>query len=277
MSRDDTNIDWQLLGQQFRQQREAAGMPVETAAHQLCLAKSQVLALETGLSANFPGTPARLWCAQRYAKLLGIDLDAIAPQATVGNSPELGTPAVLDKAFSDSESLARTPPSTMGKGYWVVALLFLALLVILAIQAYQASSPAPVQPKPAAIPDVSLPVVPAAAPVPEQEAIPAAPIEDPKPEPVRKLVEIQGIEAHKPARSVYVMAHEAAVLIKQRDGQEAETLSLAKGASQRISLAADERLRVAEGKNLGIFFQGRKVSANTIEAGNWMRFVPLRE
>ncbi len=278
MSRDDVNIDWQMLGQQFRQQREAAGTPAEEVARQLCLAKSQILALEEGLSANFPGMPARLWCARRYATLLGIDLDAIAPPATVSDSPAVvvpNAPAVLDHSLSDSESLARTPSSTMGWGHWAVVLLFLALAVVLAIQFYAPSSPVPIQPKPAATPEAPPSVAPVAAPAPV--TISVAPIEEPNPEPVRKVVEIQGIEAHKPARSIYVMANEAAVLIKQREGQEAETLSLTKGASQRIPLAADERLRVAEGKNLGIFFQGRKVSANTIEAGDWVRFVPLRE
>jgi hypothetical protein len=88
---------------------------------------------------------------------------------------------------------------------------------------------------------------------------------------------VYGLDAQKPARSIYVMANEAVVLIKQREGQEAETLTLAQGAAQRISLANNEYLRVAEGKNLEIFFQGRKVSANTIASGNWLRFVPLRE
>lgn len=282
MSRDDVNIDWPSLGQQFRQQREAAGIPVETAARQLCLAKSQILALETGKSANFPGTPARLWCARRYATLLGVDLDLVAPLAAASDAADIVVhdgPAVLDNSLSDSESLARTPPSTMGRGHWLVILFFL-LIVVLATQVYQPSTPAAVQTRQAVVPEVApaaLPAPPLPQPVPAPVDVPTSPIEEPRPEPIRKIVDVQGIEAYKPARSIYVMAHEAAVLIKQRKGQEAETLSLEKGASQRIPLAADERLRVAEGKSLGIFFQGRKVPANTIESGDWIRFVPLQE
>ncbi|MDP1525308.1 MAG: helix-turn-helix domain-containing protein [Rhodocyclaceae bacterium] len=277
MTYDNENIDWQSIGRQFRQQREAVGTPVETVARQLCLVKPQILALEAGLATNFPGAPARLWCAQRYATLLGIDLDAIAPLATASDSPEVAVrnaPTVLDSALSDSESLARTPSSTMGRGHWAVVLLFLALAAVLAIQFYHPSAPVPTQPRPATISEAPSPAAPVAAPAPV--AIPVAPIEEPKPEPVRKVVDVQGLEAHKPARSIYVMAHDAAVLIKQRDGRETDTIRLEKGGSERIPMVAGERLRVAEGKNLGIFFQGRKVPANTIEAGNWMRFVPLR-
>lgn len=282
MGRDDTNIDWRVLGQQFRHQREATATSVETAARQLCLAKSQILALEKGLAENFPGTPARLWCARRYATLLGLDLDAIAPQAGLGASPteaEINAPAVLDNSLSDSESLARTPPSIMDKVRWFIMLLLLALLVVLAIQSYPSFAPLPVQPKQAVIPEMApaaIPATPVPMPAPAPVVVPAVPIEEPKPEPERKLVEVQGIDARKPARSIYVMANEAAVLIKQRAGQEAETLNLAEGASQRIPLAADERLRVAEGKKIDMFFQGRKVSTNNIESGDWIRFVPLR-
>lgn len=282
MNRDDTHIDWQSLGQQFCQQREAAAISVETAARQLCLAPSQVLALEEGLAANFPGTPARLWCARRYARLLGLDLEEIAPCAHLSASPteaEINAPTLLDISLSNSESLARTPPSSMHKARWprwFLLLLFPVLLAVLVIQTYHPVAPVPTQVRPVMIPK---PPEPAPVSVTVTASLPAVtpviPVDEPKPEPERKFVEVQGIDARKPARSIYVMANEAAVLIKQRAGQEAETLNLAKGASQRIPLAADERLRVAEGKKIDLFFQGRKVSTSNIESGDWIRFVPL--
>src|SRR5450759_4795388 len=70
-------INWIGVGVAVRDQRSASGLSPEDAAQKLCLSKKQILALESGSSAPFPGVSVRSWCGRRYAVLLGLDWERL--------------------------------------------------------------------------------------------------------------------------------------------------------------------------------------------------------
>ena len=89
------------------------------------------------------------------------------------------------------------------------------------------------------------------------------------------IVLIRGESAGKPADIVYVVANEAGALLKKKrsDHGDGSRIELGQGARKRIAIAGDEVIRVAEGQDLEIYYQGRKVSAN--EGSAWLSFVPF--
>jgi cytoskeletal protein CcmA (bactofilin family) len=108
------------------------------------------------------------------------------------------------------------------------------------------------------------------------EAAAPAPHEDRPEANPGTITTVQGNSPDKSADFLFVTAKEAAVLIKKKrdDPGEGTRIELAKGNNKRIAIAADDLLRVAQGRNLGIFFQGRKVGPKAIQSGAWMSFVP---
>jgi cytoskeletal protein CcmA (bactofilin family) len=120
-------------------------------------------------------------------------------------------------------------------------------------------------------------------------APPAAPATDastskPAPEPApqvpaaesERLVSVHGVNPGKPGGVFSVVSKEPSVLMrKQRDeASEGTRIELPQGAAVSISFARNEIFRVAQGRNMEIFYQGRKVGPKTIESGAWMSFVP---
>jgi cytoskeletal protein CcmA (bactofilin family) len=103
----------------------------------------------------------------------------------------------------------------------------------------------------------------------------APPLEQPDagPEPV---VKVQGVNPGKPAGSFLLVGKEPSVLYrkKRQDPGDGKRIDVAHGTTSSIPVARDEIVRVAEGRDLEIFYQGRKVSPKTIESGAWMNFVP---
>ncbi len=91
----------------------------------------------------------------------------------------------------------------------------------------------------------------------------------------KKIVVVQGVNPGKPAGALSVVSEGPSILFRKRrqDSSNGVRIEIPKGAST-IAITKDEVLRVAEGRNMVIFYQGRKVGPKTIEAGNWMSFVP---
>jgi hypothetical protein len=76
---------------------------------------------------------------------------------------------------------------------------------------------------------------------------------------------------------VFLLVSKApSVLYRKKREEEGEGTRLAvpRGKTVSIAIGRNELFRVAEGRDLEIFYQGRKVAPKTIETGAWMRFVP---
>lgn len=91
-----------------------------------------------------------------------------------------------------------------------------------------------------------------------------------------KLVTIQGVNPGKPGGVFSVVGREPSVLIRKKRDEAAEgtRIEVPQGAAASIPFARDEVFRVVQGRDIEIFYQGRKVGPKTIESGAWMSFVP---
>ncbi len=91
-----------------------------------------------------------------------------------------------------------------------------------------------------------------------------------------KVVTVQGVNPAKPAGFFLLVGKEPSVLFKKKreDPGEGKRIDVSRGATVSITIAKDEIFRVAQGRNIEIFYQGRKVAPKTIESGAWMSFVP---
>jgi hypothetical protein len=125
----------------------------------------------------------------------------------------------------------------------------------------------PPAPKPAAEPE---PVAAAAAPT--------TPAAAPAPTPDRgRVVTVQGTNSEKSASQFYVTTHETVVLQRKKRGDagEGKSVEIAKNRNTSIQIGANEIFRVAQGRNVDIFYQGRRVSKPNIDNGDWISFVPF--
>lgn len=149
------------------------------------------------------------------------------------------------------------------------------------------AEPAPAPVEPPAEPKAP-PVEPApAAPEPRAEAKPApaappaAPVAAPAPE-LRKadpnrVITVEGMDPEKPSDLFFVATKEPIVLFKKRrdDAGDGMRIDLETGAKRRFPITEDDVVRVARGKDLEMFYQGRKLSWGTLHSGAWIRFAPL--
>ena len=116
------------------------------------------------------------------------------------------------------------------------------------------------------------------APVPTTDtsaAAQASPADSPERIP-GTVVAIHGVNPGKPAGVFLVICKEPSVLFrkKRQDPGEGTRIEVAQGATESIAFARNEIFRVASGRDITIFYQGRKVTPRTIETGAWMSFVP---
>jgi len=90
------------------------------------------------------------------------------------------------------------------------------------------------------------------------------------------VVLVQGVNPGKPAGVFSVTGREPSVLFrkKRQDPAEGTRIDVPQDAAVSIAIGRNEIFRVANGKNIEIFYQGRKVAPKTIESGAWMSFVP---
>lgn len=138
---------------------------------------------------------------------------------------------------------------------------------------------APPAPKPESAPPAPAPkpaAPAAAAPEPAKTEPPRA--EMPKADP-GKVITVQGMDLDKPSDVFFIATREPVVLYKKQRGDPGEgtRIDIASGAKRRFYVSESEVVRVAQGRNLEMFFQGRKLSNGTIQSGSWLNFVPLAE
>jgi cytoskeletal protein CcmA (bactofilin family) len=112
----------------------------------------------------------------------------------------------------------------------------------------------------------------------EAKAAPApapALLADPDPE-MKQVATVQGLNPAKPGDIVFLITSEPSVLFKKQreEASAGQQIELARGRNVSMAIARNELLRVAKGREIAIFYQGRKVPPANIESGVWMRFVP---
>lgn len=91
-----------------------------------------------------------------------------------------------------------------------------------------------------------------------------------------KVVTVQGVNPGKPTGVFLVIGKDPSVLYrkKHQDPGDGTRIDVAQGSTESISIAKNEIFRVAKGRDLTIFYQGKKVAPKIIESGVWMSFVP---
>lgn len=100
------------------------------------------------------------------------------------------------------------------------------------------------------------------------------------PDPQRKdkenVVSVRGANPSRPAGVFLLISNEPSILYKKKLGDRADgtRISTAQGEKVSIAIAPDELIRVAEGRDVVILYQGKKVSRNIIEGDSWISFVP---
>ena len=304
-------INWIGIGSAVRDRRSANGLSAEDAAQKLCLSKKQILALESGSSAPFPGATVRSWCGRRYAVLLGLDWEHLvqpppsADQAVVTET--VVTESVPTSAPPVEPVAAPQTGSERPRGQLLLGAAVLLLMVVIAIVLAGTDSTAPVSTPVAKVaPRVNSPVVAfsSADPAPAEQSAPAVSYQPADYQIAAKgeaavaanpaeianqkqtsppstiaaaetVIEIQGMDPAKQTGSFFVSSKEQAALLKKKwnDPGAGVRIDLPQGAERRIPISPNEIVRVAEGRNLGIFYQGRMVPARVIESGAWVNFV----
>ncbi len=120
-------------GAMLHQAREAAGLTIDAAAHQLKLAPRQVRALEDGDFASLPGRTFVRGFVRNYARLLHLDPDAVLdalPGASAG--PALDAPTLHPTAPSIGE-LPTTETHRPGWTRWAIPLTLAAIVAAAAV------------------------------------------------------------------------------------------------------------------------------------------------
>jgi cytoskeletal protein RodZ len=294
-------INWIGVGSAVRDRRSASGLSHEDAAQKLCLSKKQIIALESGSSAPFPGALVRSWCGRRYAVLLGLDWERLVQpppgddQAVVTENSFASARPVVPEAASETRPGRRRSHVLLGGS---VLLLMVAIAIGMTITnpsapvslraaevAFKVNSPVatstsadtgPVEPfappvdrQAAAKNDATVAADPAE--VANQTQAPPAPAKTA----VETVVEIQGIDPAKQVGSFFVSSKEQAALFKKKRNEPGDgvRIDLHRGAELRIQISPNEIVRVAEGRDLGMFYQGRMVPAQIVESGDWVSFV----
>lgn len=104
-----------------------------------------------------------------------------------------------------------------------------------------------------------------------QPASPARPAEG-----AEEVVAVQGVNPAKPAAVFLLISKEPSVLYRKKrtEAGEGTRFVVPQGKTVSVAIGRNELFRVAEGRDLEIFYQGRKVTPKTIETGAWMSFVP---
>jgi len=91
-----------------------------------------------------------------------------------------------------------------------------------------------------------------------------------------KITIVQGVNPRKPDDFFWITAREPTVLLKKQRGEKTDgnRIDVSAGKKINIAIAKDEILRVEQGRNIEILFQGKKVGQKTIESGDWISFTP---
>lgn len=114
-----------------RAAREAASLSVDDVAQQLKLAPRQVLALEADEYDKLPGRTFVRGFLRNYARLLGLDADALLAALPDGSTASLDRPAISPTTRVMGELPADASPRA-GHARWAIPLAFVALVAIAA-------------------------------------------------------------------------------------------------------------------------------------------------
>ena len=303
---DDT--DWVGLGRVLCEARDKGGLSHDSAARALCLSSHQIRALECGSGAPFPGKTVRSWCARRYATLLGLDWDRLAqalrrerPKADEANKAKKtdeADRAKVAKTNPPGSVLAKPAPGSVGRRFRIGLPQGVTLLMLVFASAISFGTKTAAPPVPPPIADAFLkaappaPVTSAGAAAVEQiaprddrevdakdENVPAAgtaSVTDRPKAAAGNVIEVQGSDSRKSPDYIFVSSKRPSVLVKtkRRDRSGGVRMDFAQGAARRVPIAADEIIRVEEGRDLEIFYQGRMLPPQIIASGDWARFVP---
>jgi len=160
-------------GAMLRDARETAGLTIDMVSQQLKLAPRQVRALEDGDYGLLPGRTFVRGFARNYARLLGLDADAVLDALPgAGGEAALESPTLHATAVNIGElpSSARGQPARVA----LAAVVVLAVVggAVYAYRHYQGDRPtSAAAPRPPAV-QQSAPTAPAAAMPPASEAAP---------------------------------------------------------------------------------------------------------
>lgn len=147
-------------------------------------------------------------------------------------------------------------------------------------------------PEPARV-EPPAPVVPTPVPAPKPEPRaetkpePVVPVQTPAPAAATeaemrkadpgRVIAVQGLDPEKQSDFFFIATKEPIVLFRKQRNETGDgtRIDLARGANKRFPVTEDDLVRIAAGKDLELFYQGRKVSWGALHSGAWMRFVPL--
>lgn len=146
---------------------------------------------------------------------------------------------------------------------------------------FQSSPPPPslqdkVKPAtPSADKETSPPIVASAS---NSSALPGTPLSSPeRPAPQdEKIQSVKGLNSSRPPGVFLLVSNEASVLYRKKRGETGDGVRIPVSAGARISvsIAPDDLIRIAQGQDLTIYFQGQKVPQSAIESKEWINFVP---
>jgi cytoskeletal protein CcmA (bactofilin family) len=186
---------------------------------------------------------------------------------------------------------------------WVASTVVVILVAVWALRGPKKPEPEPlriVAPLPAEQPATSPPAQPSTLPLPSQAvasgpatatpaskpptppsmaatAPPKSQVASPRADDsAGRIVSIEGANADKPAGAFFVLTREATVILRKKrsDPGDGMRLEIARGRNISLQVARDEIVRVASGRDIEVFYQGRRVPPASIEAGSWLSFVP---
>jgi cytoskeletal protein CcmA (bactofilin family) len=214
-------------------------------------------------------------------------------------APEDASPGLQDGPGSPATAATRSTAAALRRTALTAILVLLAGIAALTLMnrepapvapeqrdasamAERGAAPTPVvaPPEPARAPgaagDASAAPPPVAATDPGRgQAVVAPPVE--VTEPAREeIIVVRGVNPGKPGGMFSVRGREPAVLLRKTRGAPSPgtRLDVPQGAAASIAFAPNEIFRVEQGRDIEIFYQGRKVGAKAIEGRAWMSFVP---
>lgn len=91
-----------------------------------------------------------------------------------------------------------------------------------------------------------------------------------------RFVTVEGVNPSRSTGVFLLVSKDSSVLYKKKldDASQGQRIDMAAGEKVSVAIASDEILRVAKGREVSIFYQGKKVPPKTIESGAWIKFVP---
>lgn len=242
---------------------------------------------------------------QESARVIGdISFRALAVDSGAVIEGRLIPKAVVPVAVGgDGAAAVPAAPSRAGPGFrlQVPHLLGLAAALIVSVavayywQGRQLSPEAPPEPaaqaraelrpaEPVARKPSSSPVaVPAGTPAPEAEKAappPAAEAAKPDVEAVSRsdgenIVNIRGANPSRPSGVFLLVSSEPAVLFRKKRGEAGEGARIPVNQGKvSVSVAPDDLIRIAKGRDITLYYQGQKVSREQIDGDAWISFVP---